>query len=484
MSSGEFEDNEFDGSDFGDTYTAPPVEKKRRESYPPPFSLIGIDTSRPPGFVGEVTDWIDAQCRYPRRKLAVASALVAMGNITGMRHQDTKDGVTANMIAFCVAASATGKEAVQQAASEIMHTAGLARCVVGLPKSEQEVMRNLIENQAVFYVIDEIGIFLQKVKNAQERGGASYLESIFGTFMNIYSKANSRALMNGDTKRELRDRYGKQLSRAQDDGDTKAAAQAERMLKMVDDGLERPFLSIIGYTTPSTFDGIMTGATATQGFLGRAILVSEHDINPEERPDFKATPIPDHMSARLSMLFTGGDYDMMGARRIEHVGERERIDSTPEAIAMLKMISQWLHSYADLMGEHTGEASVAMVRRSYELVAKVSFVLAIPEGKRTAEHVRWAFAYIKAELDAKIKLVFANDNVKDRPEESIAARVMSYVDPDKGTTLAVLSNRMKMKPEALKPVLDKMQTVGMVREQTGTRKYAGKLVTVWVAVTD
>jgi hypothetical protein len=59
----------------------------------------------------------------PRRRLAVASALVTVGNIGGLRHEDTRDGVTANILAFCVAASATGKEAVQQAMAHLHHAA-------------------------------------------------------------------------------------------------------------------------------------------------------------------------------------------------------------------------------------------------------------------------------------------------------------------------------------------------------------------------
>lgn len=485
MSSGEFEDTDFDASDFGHEYVPPPVEKKRKgEAFDPPFSLSGVNLARPPGFVGEVTDWIDSQCRYPRRKLAVASALVSIGNIAGLRHEDTKDGVTANMLAFCIAASATGKEAIQQAAAQLHIAAGVHYAMHGGIKSEQETMRNLIDHQPAYYVVDEMGIFLQKVRNAQQRGGASYLEGVLGVVMSAYSKANSRLLLQGDTRRELRKIYGTQLSRAQDDGDAKAEARAARMLKMVDEGLERPFLSIIGYSTPATFDGIMDGETATQGFVGRAIIVSETDNNPAEREDFRKPPLPEPMAARLSMLYTGGEFDMMGSGRIEHFGEREKIDTDPEATGMLKAVSKWLHAYADDMGEHTGEASVAMVRRSYEMIAKISFILAIPEGKRTAAHVRWAFAYVRAELDAKIKLVFANDNAKERPEDSMAARILNYLDPEKGASISVLSNRMKVKPETLKPILEKMQTRGMVREQTGTRKRNGKPVTVWVSTPD
>lgn len=87
--------------------------------------------SKPPGFVGDVAAWIDSQCRYPRRRLAVASAIVTVGNIGGLRHEDALDGVTANMLAFCVAASATGKEAVQQAMADLHVAAGVHLAMQG-----------------------------------------------------------------------------------------------------------------------------------------------------------------------------------------------------------------------------------------------------------------------------------------------------------------------------------------------------------------
>lgn len=480
MSAGEF-------SDFDDDFLPPEFEVEREApkdngAIPPPFPLAGVDLLAPPGFVGQVASWIDSQCRYPRRRLAVASAIVTVGNIAGLRHEDTRDGVTANMLAFCVAASATGKEAVQQAMAQLHHAAGVHYALQGGIKSEQEIMRNMIEHQAAYYIVDEIGIFLNKVRNAQRRGGAAYLEGVFGAIMSAYSKANSRMLLQGDTKRDLRKVYAAALSKAQDDGaDT---SRAERMLRMVDEGLERPFLSVMGFTTPSTFDGVMDGETATQGFVGRALIVSEPDINPPARKAFRKPDIPDFMAHRLSALFTGGAYapHASGGNRIEFAGEREAVHTEPEADAMLDQVADWLLSYADEMGEHTGEASVAMIRRAYEMVAKVSFILAIPEGTRTAAHVRWAFAYVRAEVDAKIALVFANDNGKDRPDEAVAARVMNFIDPDKGATLGVLANRLRMKPEDAAKVLTKMQAVGMVREQAGTRAYRGKKVSVWVKV--
>ena len=497
MSADDFADFEagYNGAKFGaapaGTYTddfsaddfAPPAPEapERNDRFPPPFALDGVDLLTPPGFVGDVAAWIDSQCRFPRRRLAVASAITAIGNIGGLRHEDARDGVTANLLAFCVAASATGKEAVMQATTDLHIAAGVHYALQGGIKSEQEIMRNLIEHQAAYYIIDEIGIFLIKVRNAQRRGGAAYLESVFGAIMSGYSKANSRMLLQGDTKRELRKLYGAIAAKAEDDGRDDQAARAKRMLRMIEEGLDRPFLSVVGFTTPGTFDQIMDGETATQGFVGRAIIVSETDNNPEERDAFRKRPMPEGLAMKLSQIFHGGNFDLMeNSGRIEYSGDREIVRTDDDASDMLRQVSKWLHAYAEEMGENTGEASVAMIRRAYEIVAKISFILAIPTCRRTAEHVRWAFAYVRAELDAKIKLVFANDNSKDRPEEAIAARVVNYIDPEKGASTKILANRMHMKPEAIEPILAKMAAAGMIRRDAGKRKRAGKAPDVWM----
>jgi len=440
-----------------------------------PVDVSDIDLASPPGFVGKVTDWIDGQCRYPRRRLCVASAITAIGNIGGMSHYDLHDGVTANMLSFCVAASSTGKEAVMQAFSDLHVAAGVQRAMQGGIKSEQELVRNLIEHQAAFYNVDEIGIFLTKVKNAQTRGGASYLEGVFGVIMSAYSKANSRFLLSGDVKRDLRKVYVGALAKAEEDDDADRIDRAKRMLEMIDNGLERPFLSLMGFTTPSTFEGLMDGDSASQGFVGRSIIVAEREINPRPRKGFSKVEMPIMMAGKLGLIYGGSD---MAGSRIEYAGSRRDVSTDPDAVAMLETISDWLIDYADHMGEKTGQASVAMIRRAYELIAKVSFVLAIPDGTRTVDHVRWAFAYVKDELDFKVQLVFANDNAKQRPEDAIAARLLNHIDADTGKTSAMLANFLHLSEAEVNTILRNLQERGEVVSRMG-RKYRGHQPKKW-----
>ena len=175
-----------------------------------PISIEGIDILRPPGLVGKITDWINNQCLFPRETLAVAAALTCVSNAAGMRYKDDLDGTTPNLFAFCVAGSATGKEAVLKAFNELMRAAGLSPAVYGGIKSEQEIYRNMTRHQAVFYAIDEIGEQLSKITNASKRGNSSYLEGIIGTLMSAYSKANSHMLITGDLKQLVKESIHKE----------------------------------------------------------------------------------------------------------------------------------------------------------------------------------------------------------------------------------------------------------------------------------
>lgn len=434
-----------------------------------PFSIDGVDLLRPPGFVGQVCQWVNSQCRYPRENLAVAASLAAVGNIIGLRYTDDLDGVSANLFAFCVAGSATGKEAVQQAQSELHRAAGIHVATHGAIKSEQEIIRNLIRNQAAYYIIDEIGIFLAKIANAQRSGGAAYLDGVIGVLMSAYSKADGFMLLTGDTKDEVRKALVMELAQcrkgvAENEDRTGSMArripQIERALDQIDNGLERPFLSLVGYTTPITFDALVTAEQATNGFIGRSLLINEKETNPRAKKDFKKPPMPDAMRSALIGLYQGGSYDQ-DALRIEYYGDKVKIQTDTEAKAMLAACLDWCIDHAESHKERTGLEAV--VRRGYEIIAKVSLILAAPGGVRTAEHVRWAFALVRRDIEEKTRLAYANISEKSAPGLSLQARIMSRIDQNHGETVAVLANRLRRPKNDVQKAIDDLLGKGLIR---------------------
>lgn len=442
----------------------------------------GVDLLRPPGFVGEVKAYIDSQCRYPREHLATAAALVTVGNVIGLRYTDDLDGVTANMFAFGVADSSSGKEAVLQASQAVLVATGISGAAHGKQKSQQEVIRNLIRHQAAYYMIDELGIELRKVVNAQRKGSAAYLEGLIGELMSVYSKANGFYLLSGDVKEEMRAVLAKEVAqhmKAIDENEDKTGyharrlAQAQHQLDTLDQGLDRPFLSLIGFTTPSTFDDIMDEEQASSGFIGRALLVREHDSNPRPKKGFKKPDMPERLRLALQALYDGGEYDTQRAR-VEYYGPRLPVRTTPDAVDALSQVQNWIWDYAEEQKERSGLEPV--VRRGYELIAKVSLILAAPSGIRTLEHVRWAFALVKRDIDEKMRLVMSNDKTHGL-DRNLMAKITKVISSDHGETFGVIKNRLRQfKPDDVRAALDKMTAAGVVRLEKTHHKVTKKEV--------
>ena len=358
-----------------------------------------------------------------------------MGNIAGLRYKDGADGMTANLFSFCIAGSSTGKESIQKSFNEIMSAAGMAGAIHGGIKSEQETIRNLTRNQAAFYCIDEFGIVLKKLINASKGGGTPYLEGVIGLAMSAYSKADSFLPINGDLTEDVKEALKKELASCNkkiDENEDKSGfikkrlTSIERSLSTIDQGLERPFLSILGFTTPVTFNGLIEFESATNGFLSRALIFEEADNNPRRKERFKKVKMSLGMQNTLANMpnfghFDATDYDA----RIEFLGEQSTIESTDDAMRMMDRVYNAFWAMADEAQSQSGLEAIP--RRGYELVAKISFILGIPEGIRQAEHVRWAFALVKNDIERKMRLAHANINEKESPSDSIAIKIQGFL---------------------------------------------------------
>ena len=411
-----------------------------------PLDISHINLKRPPGFVGEVAAWIEDQSYRPREHLAVAGALTAVGNIVGLRYTDDLNGVTTNLFTFCVAGSGTGKEPIQQAVAAVLRAARIQQAVHGSIKSEQEIIRNLVDHQAAFYVIDEIGFFLKKVRNAQLKGGASYLEGVIGALMSAYSKANGFMLLTGDMKKEIRKALKGELQQLEKQENPSPAILSRidavrRSMETLDFGLDRPFLSLAGFTTPETFDELVDFYNATNGFIGRSLLFTERETVPRFKENFEKRPMPPSLKQSLEDLYAAGSFDMTGSDRVEFYDERIKIPTEANARELLKKIQRQFDQMADEHKAITGLEALPM--RAYEQVAKVSLILAVPGGIRTEEHILWGYALVRRDVEEKMRLVTANERGKDNPALALRAKIINLTAGDEGELEGVILNRLR-----------------------------------------
>lgn len=409
-----------------------------------------FDLKKPPGLVGEVTDYINSQCRFPLENLSVLAALVAVGNIGGLNHTIDNQRLTSNLLGFGIAGSSTGKESVIQAFNDLHIESGMSSAVHGSIKSEQEIIRNLIRHQSALYNIDEFGIFLRKLTMSHKSGGASYLQGVIGIIMSAYSKASGNLLLPGDIKEEIKSTLNKELAslnKALDNGQSGASSIESKMesikeaLNTIDTGLINPFLSIIAFSTPSTFNESVSFDQVTNGFIGRAIIVNEPNTNPRPKPGFEYSDMPDSLKIQIMALYASGEYNQFYSR-VEARGEKKVITTTPEAKQALQEASNWIFDEADKHTEQTGFEAV--VRRGYEMIEKVSFILSMGSTERGIESVEWAVEYIRRDIEYKTLLAYSNVKEKSDPVQSMAAKILCSLDKD-GITVGRLVNKYRVK---------------------------------------
>ncbi len=169
--------------------------------------------------------------------------------------------------------------------------------------------------------------------------------------------------------------------------------------------------------------------------------------------------MPESMAATIRVIATGGEYDTTENGRVEYLGERATIPTDAQADAMLEAARIWYDEQAAIHRDGTGLE--ALYLRAYELLSKVSLILAIPERIRTAEHVRWAFALVRRDVEEKMRLVTANDRDKDAPVVAMRARIANTCSGGEGVTAGVLYNKLRpRKKEEIDKVVAGMIAAG------------------------
>lgn len=439
-----------------------------------------IDLQRPPGFVGQLTEWINSQCPKPRERLAAVAALVAVGNVAGLQYEDDMRA-TSNLFAICIASSGSGKNAVKNAISTIQREAGMGRVTYGKSKSAQEIYRSLISHQQCLFNIDELGIKFQAIANAT-KSGASYYETWFAEMMSIYSNADGTVDLQEDEYREIEKKLASEIAfcRERIDNNEDPSGKFKRMLEKAENRLKgdlalvRPFLSMIGYSTPERFDAMVTPDRVTEGFIGRCLIVREPIDVVKRKAEFDPKPLPDRLKNTIWMLASGGrageDVDVLA-----NDGARIRIRTSTEAREELRRVRALMEDleehYEEVNGMH------AIPTRAEELILKVSFILAIPEGVRTLEHVQWATAFVLRDIETKIALAMGNSKATDALENKILANLAK----DDWVTLAQLRNRCRpIATDKLLVTLAKMTSRKLIQHREREDKRSAKrMVDEW-----
>jgi hypothetical protein len=410
------------------------AEAEATTSYTPIPVLSKSELSKPTGLLGDTVDFINSNSLFKRNWAAVGVAMSALGMVINQSRNTIYD-TRFNMINIIVADSSTGKDSLISSARDILAAVDMEEVIYGKIKSEQEIYRNLIRHQPAFYMIDEFGLELGKIKNAH-KNGTSYHEGTIATLLSAFTKPNKVLDVTGDLKHEMMTDIRKQITKSKkliENGaiesdkiafEEKRIALLEKDLERARKGIHEPYLSMCGFTTPTSFENSVDDNAILQGDVGRMLIFKEYDSNPMPDRKFKGRQsVPDGLKKRLKALCTSWDSagdDGMSSNRIEFNGKIKHIDfANDEARHQYDSIYMWF--YAELANKLKDDGMQAIARRSPELMNKVLGLLAC-EGSITVEHIQYAFSLVYHDIIDKkrIATITRGEFSKDSGERSQA----------------------------------------------------------------
>ncbi|WP_161796362.1 DUF3987 domain-containing protein [Arsukibacterium ikkense] len=358
------------------------------EPDPLPVDVSGVSIENPPGLAGEICQHLNKTANralpliYPIVALQMLS--LAAGSRKGL------DGIKLNLLTLAIAPSAAGKEHGQSWLAQTAAELKLGRHVVGGISSDVDMIRNLIDGDGrCCYRIDEIqGLF-----NAIKSKNANTYESKIGDLIltlatsKVYQFAgNHRRTFLIEIDKEidhLKKRIAKAEKEPEEGEETPDVEKLNRALRwlfkkrdFIENGWPDPVVSIMGHSTPSGLDSLITEDNIGSGLIGRCLVIRCAEER-EKLQKVKETPF-------------FGDVDLFNRLHLINDGSLQPLRVSTEARQMLDAIQ----SYYDQDQRLNAPVMGAIYARVMEQVNKVASLLALEAEEVKPEHVSYAFALV------------------------------------------------------------------------------------------
>lgn len=405
---------------------------------PSPVSNGGLvdDLTRPPGLVGDITDWLTATARNPSRTLNLGAALAFVGALAGRRYEGPT-GLRSNVYVVGLAPSGFGKEHARSATKILATKAGVLSKFFGGEQimSATALRARIKHNPSLVYMVDEFGGFLRKITNPR---GSNHEREIGDDLLKLTGAASSVFL-----------------------GADYAQALAEP--------LHSPNVCIYGTSTPETFWGALGSGNIADGFLPRFVVLDAGTVRPEPR-DIGAPEVPDALAKAVQAVTVhpnGGNLSGMTS-------------NGTTAVVPIKV------PWTDEARRHFVEFQGAMYRRMEtsptefepilarvaENAGRLALIVAVgcdPLAAEITEPIMgWAAAV--AEQSARMLMDQAEDRVADNDRQAEYKRVRKIVAETrgKGITRNDVSRRLKgvMDRRRMHDVIDQLVEAGEIVERT------------------
>lgn len=321
--------------------------------------------SLPPGFVGEVAQFIYAQAPRPVLEIALAGAIGLVSGIVGRAYNISGTGL--NQYVLLLAQTGVGKEAIASGSSALMKSVrstvpGSADFIgPGEMASHQAAIKYMAGGQTSFVsIVGEFGIYLQQMVGPK---APPHLVGLRRFLLDVFGKSGA---------------YGEIRPSIYSDKDKNTAA------------IQSPALSIIGESTPEKFyEGLHEGLIS-EGLLPRFTLIEYHGERPDLN-DFPCVAPSPELTAKLAELCT---HCLMLNQR----GQPVEVQLTDEA----RLMFEEFNSYADEQIRGSNEVTRQLWNRAHLKSLKLAALVAVGWHPYmptiTPEFALWAIQIEKASV--------------------------------------------------------------------------------------
>jgi hypothetical protein len=226
--------------------------------------------SVPPGFLGELAQFIYAAAPRPVPEIALAGAIGLMAGICGRAYNVSNPPTGLNLYTLLLAPTGTGKEAIANGVTALMkpirQTVPASAEFIGPASiaSPQALIKHLANTSPSFVsILGEFGLTMQQMANPK---APSHLVGLRQILLDLYNKSGA----NGELRPSI---YS--------DREKNTAAVLS------------PSLSIIGESTPESFYEGLSERLVADGMLPRFTIVEYRGDRPDRNEDVCAVPSPE-----------------------------------------------------------------------------------------------------------------------------------------------------------------------------------------------
>jgi hypothetical protein len=355
----------------------PSTNEPKLEDLPAEINLDDIDIDNPPDIAGDIVNYM----RDGAHRVLEGGAYSAMAiQILAMAASglDGYDGSSLNLITITLGLSAAGKERPQRVAKSLLKPNDII--LYGDIRSDKDLIRVLVDGAKCFYLKDEAHSILGQVadKDQNKSGIASMLLEIstsdditlsamhIGEFQDKVLTRISRLEKMKQAKEAVKMGFNVELEQDKikhvdfeiEDFENKIT-ELKATYDKIGKGIEKPSLSLSGYSTPTELAGIINERTIGNGFLGRTVIVDCGDerthlnknlINVSQDFKDKMDLRYKRLLARVGAIKQMADDTSKKSLEAEFNGESYEITATKEAQSLFASIS--IHYDQDIYINH------------------------------------------------------------------------------------------------------------------------------------